>query len=104
MIKGGNGGAKNNLEGGAKSSDGAVAAFDLEAFVKVKFSELEKTARQLEEGEPNVAFTVHYSIPCFRTCLLRAQNVALPELPHWHLIRHQIGIVPDLPVLWQTPS
>ena len=40
MIKGGNGGAKNNLEGGAKSSDGAVAAFDLEAFVKVKFSEL----------------------------------------------------------------
>ena len=25
MIKGGNGGAKNNLEGGAKSSDGAVA-------------------------------------------------------------------------------
>ena len=46
MIKGGNGGAKNNLEGGAKSSDGAVAAFDLEAFVKVKFSELEKTAHQ----------------------------------------------------------
>ena len=38
MIKGGNGGAKNNLEGGAKSSDGAVAAFDLEAFVKVKIS------------------------------------------------------------------
>ena len=40
MIKGGNGGAKNNLEGGAKSSDGAVAAFDLEAFVKAKYSEL----------------------------------------------------------------
>ena len=34
--------AKNNLEGGAKAS----AAFDLEAFVKVKFSELEKTAHQ----------------------------------------------------------
>merc|ERR1711990_553732 len=46
MIKGGLGGAKNNLEGGAKSSAGGVAAFDLEAFVKVKFSELEKTAHQ----------------------------------------------------------
>ena len=34
--------AKDNLEGGAKAS----AAFDLEAFVKVKFSELEKTAHQ----------------------------------------------------------
>ena len=30
----------------AKSSKGGVAAFDLEAFVKVKFSELEKTAHQ----------------------------------------------------------
>merc|ERR1719500_2333087 len=46
MIKGGLGGAKNNLEGGAKASAGGVAAFDLEAFVKVKFSELEKTAHQ----------------------------------------------------------
>jgi len=34
--------AKNNLEGGAQAS----SAFDLEAFVKVKFSELEKTAHQ----------------------------------------------------------
>merc|ERR1711990_566569 len=46
VINGGLGGAKNNLEGGAKASDGGVAAFDLEAFVKVKFSELEKTAHQ----------------------------------------------------------
>merc|ERR1719209_1905436 len=46
MIKGGLGAAKNNLEGGAKASAGGVAAFDLEAFVKVKFSELEKTAHQ----------------------------------------------------------
>ena len=46
MIKGGNGGAKNNLEGGAKASAGGVAAFDLEAFVKVKFSEPEKAAHQ----------------------------------------------------------
>ena len=35
-------GGLDNLEGGAKAS----AAFDLEAFVKVKFSELEKTAHQ----------------------------------------------------------
>merc|ERR1719391_358970 len=46
MIKGGLGGIKNNLEGGSKASAGGVAAFDLEAFVKVKFSELEKTAHQ----------------------------------------------------------
>ena len=46
QIKGGLGGVKNNLEGGAKASAGGVAAFDLEAFVKVKFSELEKTAHQ----------------------------------------------------------
>ena len=45
-IKGGLGGVENNLEGGAKASDGGVAAFDLEAFVKAKFSELEKTAHQ----------------------------------------------------------
>merc|ERR1719295_1269194 len=37
---------KGGLEGGAKASAGGVAAFDLEAFVKVKFSELEKTAHQ----------------------------------------------------------
>ena len=42
MIKGGLGSSKKNLEGGAKAS----AAFDLEALVKVKFSELEKTAHQ----------------------------------------------------------
>ena len=43
-CKGGPDGAKNNLEleGGAKAS----GAFDLEAFVKIKFSELEKTAHQ----------------------------------------------------------
>ena len=46
MIKGGLGAAKKNLEKGAKASAGGVAAFDLEAFVKVKFSELEKTAHQ----------------------------------------------------------
>ena len=46
MIKGGLGSAKKNLEGGATASAGGVAAFDLEAFVKVKFSELEKTAHQ----------------------------------------------------------
>ena len=38
--------AKNNLEEEPKASAGGVAAFDLEAFVKVKFSELEKTAHQ----------------------------------------------------------
>ena len=46
MIKGGVGSAKKNLEGGATASAGGVAAFDLEAFVKVKFSQLEKTAHQ----------------------------------------------------------
>ena len=51
MIKGGLGGAKNNLEGRAKASAGGVAAFDLEAFVKVKFSELEKTAHQKKVAE-----------------------------------------------------
>merc|ERR1719341_1092716 len=38
------GGAKKTLGGGAKT--GGLAAFDLEAFVKVKFSDLEKTAHQ----------------------------------------------------------
>ena len=38
MIKGG--------LGTAKASAGGVAAFDLEAFIKVKFSALEKTAHQ----------------------------------------------------------
>jgi len=45
-IKGGLGGVKNNLEGRAEASAGGVAAFDLEDFLKVKFSELEKTAHQ----------------------------------------------------------
>merc|ERR1719209_571400 len=38
------GGAKKALGGGAKT--GGLAASDLEAFVKVKFSDLEKTAHQ----------------------------------------------------------
>ena len=51
MIKGGLGSVKNNLEGGAKSSAGGVAPFDLEVFVKVKFSELEKTAHQKKASQ-----------------------------------------------------
>ena len=46
MIKGGLGSSKKNLEGGAKAS----AAFDLEALVKVKFSELEKKIPGLKDG------------------------------------------------------
>ena len=64
MIKGGNGGAKNNLEGGAKSSDGAVAAFDLEAFVKVKFSELEKTAHQKKVVLETLCFHISILLRC----------------------------------------
>ena len=67
-IKGGLGGAKNNLEGGAKASAGGVAAFDLEAFVKVKFSELEKTAHQKKVSQMLLSLQL---IPCFRTCLDR---------------------------------
>ena len=70
MIKGGNGGAKNNLEGGAKSSDGAVAAFDLEAFVKVKFSEVEKTAHQ-KKVSLNVAAANHL---CPAECVCEYQQ------------------------------
>merc|ERR1719209_350388 len=40
------GGAKKTLGRGGKASAGGVGAFDLEAFVKVKFSNLEKTAHQ----------------------------------------------------------
>ena len=40
------GSAKKTFGGAAKASAGGVGAFDLEAFVKVKFSELEKTAHQ----------------------------------------------------------
>ena len=68
MIKGGNGGAKNNLEGGAKASAGGVAAFDLEAFIKVKFSDLEKTAHQKKVSQMLLSLLL---IPCFRTCLDR---------------------------------
>ena len=68
MIKGGLGGIKNNLEGGAKASAGGVAAFDLEAFVKVKFSELEKTAHQKKVSKMLLS---RCSLPCFRTCLDR---------------------------------
>ena len=62
------GGAKNILEGGAKASAGGVAAFDLEAFVKVKFSELEKTAHQKKVIQMLLSWC---SLPCFRTCLDR---------------------------------
>ena len=68
MIKGGLGGIKNSLEGGAKASAGGVAAFDLEAFVKVKFSELEKTAHQKKVSQMLLS---QCSPPCFRTCLDR---------------------------------
>ena len=61
MIKGG-------LEGGAKASAGGVAAFDLEAFVKVKFSDLEKTAHQKKVSQMLLS---QCSLPCFRTCLGR---------------------------------
>ena len=37
---------KKALGGTGKASAGGVGAFDLEAFVKIKFSELEKTAHQ----------------------------------------------------------
>ena len=47
------GSAKKTLGGAGKS--GGVAAFDLEAFVKVKFSDLEKTAHQ-KKVKLNVAF------------------------------------------------
>ena len=40
------GSAKKTLGGAAKASTGGVGAFDLEAFVKIKFSELERTAHQ----------------------------------------------------------
>ena len=52
----------------AKSSKGGVAAFDLEAFVKVKFSELEKTAHQKKVMLETQDFHVSIS-RCCRTCL-----------------------------------
>ena len=44
------------------SAGGVVAAFDLEAFVKVKFSEVEKTAHQ-KKVSLNVAATSHLCPP-----------------------------------------
>ena len=52
----------------AKSLKGGVAAFDLEAFVKVKFSELEKTAHQKKVLLETLDFHVSIS-RCCRTCL-----------------------------------
>ena len=52
----------------AKSSKGGVAAFDLEAFVKVKFSALEKTAHQKKAMLETHDFCVLTSC-CCRTCL-----------------------------------
>ena len=55
--------AKKTLGGTGKAS-----AFDLEAFVKVKFSELEKTAHQKKVRKMLLS---RCSLPCFRTCLDR---------------------------------
>ena len=74
-IKGGLGGVKNNLEGGAKASAGGVAAFDLEAFVKVKFSELEKTAHQKKVVLETLCF--HKSI------LLRCRTSLVEQTALW---------------------
>ena len=51
-----------------KSSKGGVAAFDLEAFVKVKFSALEKTAHQKKVMLQTQNMHVSTSC-CCRTCL-----------------------------------
>ena len=47
---------------------GGVSAFDLEAFVKIKFSELEKTAHQKKVLFGTLDFCVSTS-RCCRTCL-----------------------------------
>ena len=60
--------AKSAEKVDAKSSKGGVAAFDLEAFVKVKFSELEKTAHQKKVLLETLDFHVSTS-RCCRTCL-----------------------------------
>ena len=52
----------------AKSSKGGVSAFDLEAFVKVKFSALEKTAHQKKVMLETQFFCFSIS-RCCRTCL-----------------------------------
>ena len=53
----------------AKSAKGGVAAFDLEAFVKVKFSELEKTAHQKKVVLETVYFHKSILLHC-RTSLV----------------------------------
>ena len=53
----------------AKSSKGGVAAWDLEAFVKVKFSELEKTAHQKKVVLETLCFQKSILLRC-RTSLV----------------------------------
>ena len=53
----------------AKSAKGGVAAFDLEAFVKVKFSELEKTAHQKKVVLETLCFQKSILLRC-RTSLV----------------------------------
>ena len=59
----------------AKSAKGGVAAFDLEAFVKVKFSELEKTAHQKKVVPETSCF--HKSI------LLRCRTSLVEQTALW---------------------
>ena len=59
----------------AKSSKGGVAAWDLEAFVKVKFSELEKTAHQKKVVPETSCF--HKSI------LLRCRTSLVEQTALW---------------------
>ena len=59
----------------AKSAKGGVAAFDLEAFVKVKFSELEKTAHQKKVVPETLCF--HKSI------LLRCRTSLVEQTALW---------------------
>ena len=59
----------------AKSSKGGVDAFDLEAFVKVKFSELEKTAHQKKVVPETSCF--HKSI------LLRCRTSLVEQTALW---------------------
>ena len=59
----------------AKSAKGGVAAFDLEAFVKVKFSELEKTAHQKKVVLETLCF--HKSI------LLRCRTSLVEQTALW---------------------
>ena len=59
----------------AKSAKGGMAAFDLEAFVKVKFSELEKTAHQKKVVPETSCF--HKSI------LLRCRTSLVEQTALW---------------------